>query len=460
MRPVSRTDTQSPAEHRPSPDLRCAIYARVSVADSQPNSFTSLSAQIEACEQHIASQRSQGWGLAYPPFTDDGLSGANLQRPGLRSLLDLVDQGAVEVIVVHRLDRLTRSLFDLATLLPLFRLKGAAVVSVTQQINTHTPSGRLSLHLLTTFAEYERETIGARTRDKLAATRRQGRWQGSGTPLGYGVDFEQRLVLDSSEASFVQEIFQRYLAIETMAEMMDWLGRAGAKTKKWVTRDGKTRGGQPMDRTTLYRLLNNRMYIGEALFNGEWHSGIYPPIVDLDLWRAVQDKLAQRARRKGAPNAGRQLHEFPFLGKLFWHDGRAYTAFKSSPRGKKHYMYYVAPATEQEKASQQPPFNIATDALHEALIEHLRSLFRNPQTWLPDLLDRTRSDPTMDETQIRQALQSLDRAWDLFTEHTAAALLAQLVQRVALQPGGAHIELDMDFLARMIAKIGGTTAAD
>jgi len=144
-----------------------------------------------------------------------------------------------------------------------------------------------------------------------------------------------------------------------------------------------------MDRTTLYRLLNNRMYIGEALFNGEWHSGIYPPIIDLDLWRAVQDKLAQRARRKGAPNAGRQLHEFPFLGRLFWHDGRAYTAFKSSPRGKKHYTYYVAPATEEEKASQQPPFNIATDALHQALIEHLRSLFRNPQAWLLELLDRT-----------------------------------------------------------------------
>jgi len=231
----------------PSPAMRCAIYARVSVAETDPNKFTSLEAQIAACEQYIASQRGKDWGLAYAPFTDDGLSGANLKRPGLRSLLKLVNQGEVEVIVVHRLDRLTRSLFDLETLLPLFELKGVALASVTEQLNTHTPGGRLSLNLLTTFAEYEREAIGERTRDKLSAARRRGGWQGSGTPLGYGVDFEQRLIVIDHEANGVREIFRRYLAAETMAEMMAWLAHQQVKTKNWVTRDGKPRGGQPMD---------------------------------------------------------------------------------------------------------------------------------------------------------------------------------------------------------------------
>lgn len=197
---MSQTETPPSFEHHLSPAVRCAIYARVSAADTQPSSFPSLTAQIEACEQYIASQRGQDWGLAYPPFTDEGLSGATLQRPGLRSMLKLVEQGEVEVIVVHRLDRISRSLFDLATLLPLFDLRGAALVSVTQQIDTHTPNGRLSLNLLATFAEFERELIGERTRDKLSATRRQGGWQGSGTPLGYGVDFEQRLVVIEHKA--------------------------------------------------------------------------------------------------------------------------------------------------------------------------------------------------------------------------------------------------------------------
>ena len=223
MWPVSHTENEPSGEHYPSPAMRCAIYARVSVADTQPSSFTSLTAQIEACEQYIASQRVKDWGLAYPPFTDDGLSGSNLDRPGLRSLLKLVDQGEVEVIVVYRMDRITRSVFDLETLLPLFELKGVALASITEQIDTHTPVGRLSLNLLTTFAEYERETIGERTRDKLSATRRRGGWQGKGTPLGYGVDFEQRLVVINHEANLVREIFRRYLAVETMAEMMAWL---------------------------------------------------------------------------------------------------------------------------------------------------------------------------------------------------------------------------------------------
>lgn len=457
---MSHTENEPSSEHYPSPAMRCAIYARVSVADTDPNKFTSLAAQIEACEQYIASQRGKDWGLAYPPFTDDGLSGANLERPGLRCLLKLVNQGEVDVIVVHRLDRLTRSLFDLETLLPLFEFKGVALASVTEQIGTRTPAGRLSLNLLTTFAEYEREAIGERTRDKLSATRRRGGWQGSGTPLGYGVDFEQRLIVIDHEADLVRQIFRRYLAAETMAEMMAWLEHQRIKTKKWVTRDGKSRGGQPMDRTTLYRILNNRMYIGEAMFDGEWHSRVYPPIIDLDLWRAVQEKLALRSRRKGAPNQGRQVEEFPFLGKLFWHDGREYTAFKSSPRGNKHYTYYVAPATEEEKAARQPPFNVSTEELHRAVIHFLRKQFREPEAWLPSLLEHASSDPATNETRIRQALQRLDQVWDMLADFTVLAYLVQLVKRVTLQPDGANISVDMAFLFRMLVDFNNTAPAD
>lgn len=461
MRPVSHVQTPAATTAQPSQHIvRCAVYARVSVADAQSGEFSSLAAQVEACKQYVASRAGMGWVLAGPAYTDDGESARDLQRPGLRALMDLVQQGEVEVIVVHRLDRLSRSLFDLTdVLLPLLRLKCVELVSVTQQIDTHSPNGRLSLNLLTSFAEFERETIGERTRDKLSATRRQGRWQGGGTPLGYEVDFDQRLVVNKSDASLVREIFRRYVASETMADLMAWVEHQKVKTKKWITRDGKTRGGRPMDRTTLYRMFGNRMYIGEALLDGEWHSGIYPPIIDLDLWRSVQEKLAQRARRKGVPNQRRSEFDFPLGGRLFWHDGRPYTLFMSSPRDNVRYRYYVAPATEAEKAAGQPPFTWSADALHRILVDHLRQNFKDPTAWLPMVQRHQPDEADLNEDKIRDALRRLDEVWDLFTGYTVAALLYQLIARVTLQPDGMRIEMNVPALIRQIRDMAELSVA-
>ncbi len=461
----SVSNVQTPvATNQPSPpSVRCAVYARVSVADRQPSEFNSLAAQIDSCSQYIASQREKDWVLVYPPFIDDGLSGANLKRPGLRSLLELVQQGEVEVIVMHRLDRLSRSLFDLTeVLLPLLRVKKVALVSVTEHIDTLSHQGRLSLHLLTSFAEFERELIGERTRDKLSATRRQGRWQGNGTPLGYGVDHEQRLVVLPPEAGLVREIFQRYLACDSSADLMNWFERHGIKTKKWVTRDGKQRGGRPMDRTTLFRILNNRMYIGEALFDGEWHSRIYPPIIALDLWRDVQEKLNRRARRKDIPNEGRSPLEFPLYDKLFWHEGQAYTASKSSLRGKQRYRYYLAPNAAKKPEATGGAVNLPTEFIHQVVIAQLRQHFKSPEPWLPDLREQMKSDGVMDDEAIRQSMLRLDGSWRLFTDFGMANLLFKLVARVTMYPDGAKIQINMDALAGLIKEIGkaGEDAGD
>ena len=179
------------------------------------------------------------------------------------------------------------------------------------------------------------------------------------------------LVVVDPEVGLVQDIYRRYLSCDSTADLISHLQKHNARNKTWLTRDGKKRGGLLLDRTAVYRILNNRMYIGEALFHGEWHSGIYPPIIDLDLWKQVQAKLAQRARRKGVPNETRNPLEFPLIGKLFWHDGRAYKFFKSSPRDQKQYLYYVAPATAEEKASGTGPVNLTTTVLQSVIIEHL-----------------------------------------------------------------------------------------
>ncbi len=427
--------------------IRCAIYARVSVADSERRELTSIAAQVEACEQFIISRRGMGWIAAGPAYIDEGVSAATLQRPGLRALLADIRQDKIDVVLVHRLDRLSRSLFDLADLLPLFAVQGIELVSVTQPIDTHTPNGRLSLNLLTSFAEFEREIAGERTSDKLAATRRQGRWQGNGTPLGYKVDHQDRLVVLPPEAELVRDLFRHYLAFDTMTEMMAWIARHGITTKRWVTRDGKRRGGRPMDRTTVYRILNNRMYIGEAYFHGEWHAGIYPPIVDLDLWRSVQEKLAKRARRKGVPNEGRNPLEFPLLGKLFWHAGGAYTAFKSNDRGGKRYRYYVAPLAARQGIPGDESLNLPTDDIHRIVAGHLREQFKAPEPWLSGLLELASEH---DEADIRQALLALDAAWNLFTEWTQADTLFRLISRVTVYPDRAGIRIDLPALAQLI----------
>jgi len=406
-----KNDAQTTSADITTPPVRCAVYARVSVADQQSNALTSIDVQVEACRAYIESQGGLGGVMVEPAYKDDGVTGATLQRPGLRALLEDAHHDKIDVVVVHRLDRLSRSVFDVTTLIPLLKINGVDLVSVTEPaINTNTYIGLLTVHILTSFAQFERELISERTREKLAATRAKGMWQGSGTPLGYTVDFDSRVVVVDTDARLVEDIFRRYLSSDGMTDLISYLQKRNVRNKTWLTTGGKKRGGLLLDRTAVYRILNNRMYLGEALFYGEWHSGIFPSIIAPDLWQQVQEKLAQGARRKGVRNETRNPLEFPLIGKLFWHDGRAFKFFKSSPRNQKQYLYYVAPTTAEERSSGAGPVNLTTTMLQSVIIEHLRSQLREPGKWLPDLIELAQGDPKLDETNIAQALKKLDDA--------------------------------------------------
>ena len=327
-----KTISSSPSPENAAQPIRCAVYARVSVNDSSESEFTSVDAQVEACRAYIASHRPEGWVALDSNYEDQGYSGGTIDRPALRTLLADMAKGKVDVVVVHRLDRLSRSVADLSDLLPLFTIPGIQLVSVIQSIDTATPSGRLTLNLLTSFAQYERQLIGERTRDKLAATRSRGLWQGNATPLGYGVDLNQRLIVVEPEAGAVRDIFRRFVTTGATSAMLESLSLQDFKTKAWKTKDGKKRGGRPFDRNALYKLLNNRMYIGEVFFSGTWHQGKHTPIVDLDLWQQVHDLMKQRARRTGVPSTPKNEVLFPLMGKLFWEDGRTFKPTESSPQ--------------------------------------------------------------------------------------------------------------------------------
>ena len=423
-----------PAKNTRSRPLRCAVYVRVSVEDRQDAQMPSIEVQTQACRAFIDAHREENWQAIDVVYADNGFSGANLQRPALRQLLDDTQSDRIDVVVVHRFDRLSRSVRDLEILLPLFTIPGIRLVSVTQPLDTELPEGRLNLHLLTSFAQFERELIGERTREKLATTRASGRWQGTAAPLGYRIDHEQRLVVADAEAATVREIFQRFLDLGSMSALIEFLQKRGYKTKSWMTRDRKKRGGELFDRNAVYRLLNNRVLIGEVYYKGEWHRGQHRPIVDLTLWDRVHEVMAQRARRKGVPNQDRDLLAFPLAGRLCWHDGRAFGCFESSARDGKRYCYYTAPTGGQADDTERQPHNLSCGVLHEVIIDQIRQRLRDPQLLLEKLLDERQGEPVFDSDIALAAMKRLDGVWGMLIDKTQAQLVRLLVEQVTLYP--------------------------
>lgn len=252
------------------------------------------------------------------------------------------------------------------------------------------------------------------------------------------------------EAGMVRDMFRRFLAMGSMGNLVEFLQKRGAKTKRWVTRDGKKRGGRLFDRNAVYRLLNNRMYIGEVYYNGGWHPGKHTPIVDLDLWNQVHEVMAKRAWRKDVPSKVRDLVDFPLAGRLFWHDGRAFTCHESSPRQGRRYRYHLAPSSNRAEDDGIGPVNLATTEVHPVVIHQIRELFRNPLPLLDKLPDEYRRDPSFDEAHVTDALKRLDAVWDLFIDKTVAHLVLSLVERVTLYPDQMAIRWDRQGLASLL----------
>jgi site-specific DNA recombinase len=274
--------------------LRCAVYTRKSTEDGLEQEFNSLHAQREACEAFILSQRHEGWTLMPGNYDDGGFSGGNMERPGLKALMVQVDAGLVDVIVVYKVDRLTRSLADFAKIVDRLDARQASFVSVTQAFNTTSSMGRLTLNVLLSFAQFEREVTGERIRDKIAASKKKGMWMGGPVPLGYEVR-ERKLVVSPEEAERVCTIMRRYLEIQSVPALIELLRSEGIRTKVQPRTSGPHRGGIPFARGSLFHLLKNPVYRGKIVHKGQVHDGEHEAIVDDALWTAVQQQLARKA---------------------------------------------------------------------------------------------------------------------------------------------------------------------
>jgi site-specific DNA recombinase len=282
----------------------CAIYTRKSSEEGLDQSFNSLDAQRESAEAYITSQRHEGWVCSPDRYDDGGFTGGNMDRPALARLLTDIAAGKIQAVVVYKVDRLSRSLLDFAKMMETFDKYNVSFVSVTQQFNTATSMGRLVLNVLLSFAQFEREIISERTRDKIAATRRKGKWTGGHPLLGYDVDPRGSfLIVNEDEAARVRQIFALYLKHEGLIPVVRELERRGWVSKRWVTRKGRARGGQPFTKTSLHRLLSNVVYAGKIKYKNEVHSGEHTRIVDKDVWKQVQ------ALPRTSPNSSQRAVE-------------------------------------------------------------------------------------------------------------------------------------------------------
>src|SRR5215468_6378599 len=292
---------------RQSRTVRCAIYTRKSSEEGLEQEFNSLQAQREACEAFITSQRHEGWVCLRAGYDDGGFSGATLDRPALQRLLADIAAGRVDIVVVYKIDRLTRSLADFAKIVEILDARSASFVSVTQQFNTTTSMGRLTLNVLLSFAQFEREVIGERIRDKIAASKRKGMWMGGVPPLGYRVQDRKLVVIDGDAE------------LGSVRLLKEELEAHGIKSARQTTASGRLTGGKPFSRGALYLILQNRTYLGEVVHKGKSHPGEHPPIIDQPLWDAAQAQLAGNTAERNA--SGRTRQPSLLTGMLFDTDG-------------------------------------------------------------------------------------------------------------------------------------------
>lgn len=327
---------------------RCAIYTRKSSEEGLDQSFNSLHAQREACEAYVLSQACEDWEALSDHYDDGGFSGGNTDRPGLKALLADIEAGRVDIVVVYKIDRLTRSLADFARIVEIFEKHECSFVSVTQSFNTTGSMGKLMLNVLLSFAQFEREVTGERIRDKIAASKAKGMWMGGIPPLGYDppTDGSRTLKVNKTEADRVRHIYARYLALGSVHALQRELEAKRIHSKLHVTAQGRRMGGLPFSRGALFHLLRNRVYLGQITHKGEVHDGEHDPIIDTELFDQVQAKLDAQVRRHHGKTSARSI-KAPLTGKLFDAVGEPMSPTTSRGKSGRKYRYYVSASLQQ-----------------------------------------------------------------------------------------------------------------
>jgi len=404
--------------------VRCAIYTRKSTEDGLDQAFNSLDAQREAGESYIHSQVAEGWQTLPHRYDDGGFTGSNMERPGLRKLVQDIEAGRIDCVVVYKVDRLSRSLLDFARLMSVFEKRCVTFVSVTQQFNTSTPVGRLTLHILLSFSEFEREIIRERTRDKKAAARRKGKWIGGYVPLGYDLDARGgRLIVNEAETEQVRAIYGLFAANRSLDKTLEQIEIRGYKTKTWTTRDDKVHAGRPFTEASLIRLLTNGLYAGMVNYKGKTYRGEQGAIVDKRLWKRVQE-IVRKLPVQSKPRTSRAK---TLLGGLFYcglcSKPMAYTA---TVREQRRYEYYVC----RTRSSGCSGCSISAPTIETSVMEQV-----------VNALHQMRTGPG--STRACKLRQAFGRDWRSLTREQLRDLIHSCVERVSYDGSTGRVSIKL-----------------
>jgi site-specific DNA recombinase len=362
----------------PPKAVRCAIYTRKSTEEGLNQDFSSLDAQRESSEAYILSQRHEGWTALPTQYSDGGYTGANIERPGVRQLLADIEAGKVDCVVVYKVDRLSRSLIDFGRMMELFEKHGVCFVSITQQFNTNTSLGRLTLNILLSFAQFEREIISERTRDKQIAARKKGKWTGGQILLGYDLDSRAgKLTLNAAEAERVREMFRLYLEGTTVIDIVQRFDKLGWRNKQWTTQDGKLYGGSPLRRCHIYKLLGNIIYTGQVKVGVEIFPGEHEAIIDQPTFDLTQVKLKDNTWKAGNPH--RLKMEALLRGMIYCSccGSGMYSTYSANKN--RRYRYYVCYRSQQRIDGYCTSRAVSASSVEDAVVESLRRVGVHPE---------------------------------------------------------------------------------
>ena len=425
-----------------TPKIRCAVYTRKSTEEGLDMEFNTLDAQWESCRDYIASQKSEGWFLIADHYDDGGFSGGNLERPALKRLLADIDSGRVNMVVVYKIDRLTRSLLDFAKLVEVFDQRQVTFASVTQSFNTTTSMGRLTLNVLLSFAQFEREISAERIRDKFDASKRKGMWMGGHIPFGYCVE-KRKLLIVPEKAETVRLVFRRFLEIGSATLLVKELNETGIKVK----------AGKPMDKGYLYRMLGNRHYLGEIPLGQESFPGEHEAIIDQDTWEKVQITLKANTRRRPTNRV-----QTPAILKGIircHHCDRSMSPTYTRKAGKL-YRYYTCQNAAKNGHDVCPLRNVAAGEIEAVVIQQVRTMLRSPEMVVKTWQVGNEEKDEIKERDVSEALRRLDPVWEELFPVEQQRLVQLLIARVDVAKRDVKVHLraeGLDTLGRELSDL-------
>ena len=428
--------------------VRCGIYCRKSTDDGLEREFNSLDAQRESCEAYITSQRHEGWTVLPDIYSDGGFTGANTERPGLKRLLDDINAGKIDVVATYKVDRLSRSLLDFARLMEFFNERGISFVSVTQNFASNTALGALTLNILMSFAAFERDIIAERVRDKIAASKRKGKFMGGTPALGYDIcPSTHKLLINTAEAKIVRHIFKRFAEVGSGLTVAKELDNKSITTKSWTTKGGKHRPGKPWNASLIYRMLSNHVYIGETIHKDNIYPGEHEPIISRSQWDAVHATIQAKPKK-----TNRSHESIPALLRGIIRCGHCDRAMISTytRKAERTYRYYVCSGANKSGYNSCPVKTVAAGDIEKAVIGQIHAIFQSPELVTSKLASEHLPDVALNKWELIDALKSYDSTWTTLNPSEQRRIIGCLIEQVMVSIDGLDVRFRADGIRSLI----------